>query len=44
MVNSIIEGKVTTGEQIKLTVDGHLCPFATTGIVMIIAGSVALPY
>lgn len=44
MVNSVIEGEVTTGKKINLTVDGHLCPFATTGIVMIIAGSVALPY
>ena len=42
MVNSLIEGEVTTGKKIKLTVDGHLCPFATTGIVMIIAGSVVL--
>jgi len=42
MVNSAIEGEVTTGKKIKLTVDGHLCPFATTGIVMIIAGSVVL--
>ncbi|MBW2602492.1 MAG: hypothetical protein JRD47_11365, partial [Deltaproteobacteria bacterium] len=44
MVNSVIEGKVPTGKKISLTVDGHLCPFATTGIVMIAAGSIALPY
>jgi hypothetical protein len=39
MVNSIIEGSVGDGRDLKLTVDGHLCPFATTGIILIAAGS-----
>ena len=39
MVNSIIEGSLGSGRDIKVTVDGHLCPFATTGIVLITAGS-----
>jgi hypothetical protein len=42
MVNSIIQGELPTGKKIKLTVDGHLCPFATTGIILIVAGSVAV--
>ena len=39
MLNSIIEGSVGTGRNLQLTVDGHLCPFATTGIILIAAGS-----
>jgi hypothetical protein len=39
MLNSIIEGSVGDGPPLKLTVDGHLCPFATTGIILITAGS-----
>jgi len=42
MVNSIIQGELPTGKKIKLTVDGHLCPFATTGIILIVAGSIAV--
>ncbi len=39
LVNSIIEGKVDPDNKVKLTVDGHLCPFATTGVVLIVAGA-----
>ena len=42
MVNSVIEGSLPNHKEITLTVDGHLCPFATTGIILIIAGSAAL--
>ncbi len=43
MVNSIIEGELAEGMKIKLMVDGHLCPFATTGIILITVGSLVLP-
>jgi hypothetical protein len=39
MVNSVIEGSVGEGKKIALTVDGQLCPMATTGIILIAAGS-----
>ena len=39
MVNSLIEGELDRNKKIRLTVDGHLCPFATTGIILIVAGS-----
>ena len=39
MVNAIIEGKIDGGKDMKLTVDGPLCPFATAGIILIVAGS-----
>jgi len=39
MVNSVIEGSVGEGKAIVLKVDGQLCPMATTGIVLIAAGS-----
>ena len=39
MINSIIEGEIGDGEKIKMVVDGRLCPFATTGIILIAAGS-----
>jgi hypothetical protein len=42
MINSIIEGGLENGKRVYLTVDGHLCPFATTGIIMIVVGSVVL--
>jgi len=42
LVNSIIEGKFQNGREIRLIVDGPLCPFATTGIIMIASGVYAL--
>ncbi len=39
MVNSVIEGTLPGGKAVKLTVDGQLCPMATTGIILIAAGS-----
>jgi hypothetical protein len=42
MVNSIIEGDTGGGNHMRLSVDGRLCPFATTGIVMIVVGAVLL--
>lgn len=42
LVNSIIEAYLQNGEVIRLVVDGRLCPFATTGIIMIAAGAYAL--
>ena len=42
MVNSIIEGELPGEMKIKLMVDGHLCPFATTGIILITVGSLVL--
>jgi hypothetical protein len=41
LVDSLIEGELD-GRKIRLSVDGHLCPFATTGIILIVVGSVAL--
>jgi len=38
LVNSIIEGRTGKDQPIRLTVDGRLCPFATTGIIMIAVG------
>jgi len=42
LVNSIIEGETDGGKKVKMLVDGHLCPFATAGIILIIAGSIIL--
>ncbi len=39
LVNSVIEGALPDGKQLRLTVDGRLCPFATTGIILIAVGS-----
>jgi len=39
LVNSIIEGKVEPDKKIELAVNGRLCPFATTGVVLIVAGA-----
>jgi len=39
MVNSIIEGTLDAGGQIRLRVDGNLCPFVTTGIILIVSGA-----
>ena len=39
LLNSIIEGSVGKGQDLKLTVDGRLCPFGTTGIILIAVGS-----
>jgi hypothetical protein len=39
MVNSVIEGSLPDGRTIRLAVDGRLCPMATTGIILITAGS-----
>lgn len=44
LVNSIIEGKLQNGKEIRLIVDGPLCPFATTGIIMIASGAYALDF
>jgi hypothetical protein len=42
LVNSVIEGDMGNGKKIKMTVDGHLCPFATSGIICIAAGSLLM--
>jgi hypothetical protein len=42
MLNSVIEGGLNAEKRVRLTVKGRLCPFATTGIIMIIAGGAAL--
>jgi len=42
MVNSIIQGKIDRNREIRLKTNGPLCPFATTGIIMIAAGSAYL--
>jgi hypothetical protein len=39
LVNSIIEGDLGKGETLHLEVDGQLCPFGTTGIILIAAGA-----
>jgi hypothetical protein len=39
LVNSIIEGSAGKDRPIRLVVDGRLCPFATTGIIMIAVGA-----
>lgn len=43
LVNSIIHGDLGAGKAIRLKVDGRLCPFATTGIIMIAAGAMLFP-
>jgi len=42
LTNSVIEGKIDEKKDLKLTVDGRLCPFATTGIILISFGSALL--
>lgn len=42
MINSFIEGELDEGKKITLTVDGPLCPFATTGIILITAGTMTV--
>lgn len=42
LTNSIIEGDIDKGQPLKLTVDGRLCPFATTGIILISFGAALL--
>ena len=44
LVNYIIESKLQNGKEIRLIVDGPLCPFATTGIIMIASGAYALDF
>jgi hypothetical protein len=39
LLNSIIEGRLGDGRKVELRVDGRLCPFATTGIILIAAGA-----
>ena len=39
LLNSIIEGELPGAKPVRLTVDGSLCPFATTGIILITAGA-----
>lgn len=39
MLNSIIKGNTVNNQPIHLKADGHLCPFATTGIIMITLGA-----
>ena len=41
LVNSLIEGDLD-GRKIRLSVDGHLCPFATTGIILVVVGSAVI--
>ena len=42
MVNSIILGKIDKDRPVHLKTDGQLCPFATTGIIMISMGAAYL--
>ena len=42
LVNSTIEGRMGEDHTIRLVADGRLCPFATTGIIMIAAGAALL--
>jgi hypothetical protein len=42
LVNSIIEGSLGDGKAIKLKVDGHLCPFGTTGVILITVGAMVV--
>ena len=44
LVKYIIESKFQNGKEIRLIVDGPLCPFATTGIIMIASGAYALDF
>ena len=39
LLNSVIEGSLGDDRELKVTVDGRLCPFATTGIILIAVGS-----
>jgi hypothetical protein len=40
LVNSTIEGRLDEERPLRLVADGRLCPFATTGIIMIAVGAV----
>ena len=42
MVNSIIYGEIDKARPVHLKTDGQLCPFATTGIIMISLGAAYL--
>jgi len=42
MINSIIQGKFDKNRPILLKANGQLCPFATTGIIMITLGAAYL--
>ena len=42
MLNSIIQGRIDKNRPIRLKADGQLCPFATTGIIMIMLGAAYL--
>jgi hypothetical protein len=42
LFNPVIEGPMSQPERMKLIVKGRLCPFAVTGIIMIVAGTWAL--
>jgi hypothetical protein len=42
MLNSIIQGNIDKKRQIQLKANGSLCPFATTGIIMISLGAAYL--
>jgi hypothetical protein len=37
--NPVIEGRLPGRQAVRLTVDGPLCPFATTGVILIVAGA-----
>ena len=39
MLNSVIQGSIDKNNNIYLETNGRLCPFATTGIIMIAVGS-----
>ena len=39
MVNSVIEGTLDERRIMRFHVDGELCPFATTGIILIVSGA-----
>ncbi len=39
MVNSVIEGTLDKSRIMRFNVDGELCPFATTGIILIVSGA-----
>lgn len=43
LVDSTIKGTLASGRPIELKVDGRLCPFATSGIILIAAGALEAP-
>jgi hypothetical protein len=43
MQNPVIEGRLPGRRAVRLTVEGQLCPFATSGLILMVAGALTAP-